>query len=176
MVVHLLVDRKASDALWRDPVTKRLPFPVLSNGKLGVIYGTRGEGDASAETEVFGLLVYGANAEELHMLSTQKVQERMVAELEKLRPGFGQTVRGAYVYSYHPSGVTVWPPGRSPIDERSKLMFQPEHGLYLAGDFLINAHSDGAVHSARCIAERVQNDLAGKPFSTGLCWYNPGAP
>ena len=171
VVVHLLVDRKQGDALWRDPKTKRTPFPVLSNGKLGVIYGVRGEGDPNADTDVFGLLVYGEYANALHMQPVERVREIMVEELERVWPGFGKIVKAAYVYSYHPAGVPVWPPGRSPIDDGSKVMWKPEHGLYLAGDFLLNAHSDGAARSSICQTERLLFDLDGKPTPSGLCYY-----
>lgn len=108
------------------------------------------------------------------MMATAEVESLVLGELERLWPGFGKAEHGAYVYSYHPMGVTVWPPGRSPIDDKSKVMFQPEHGLYLAGDYLINAHSDGAVRSAICVSDRIAKDLKGQPFSTGFCYYAPG--
>lgn len=171
VVVHLLVDKNEGAKLWRDKTTGRAPFPVLSNGQLGVIYGARGEGDPAVTTDVFGLLVYGKWARKLHMMSTAEVQTTVVGELERVWPGFGGVVKGIYVYSYHPAGVPVWGPGRSPIDEKSRFMFQPEHGLYLAGDFLINAHSEGAVRSALCAADRVGKDLAGQPIPNGLCFY-----
>ncbi len=172
-VVHLLVDRKQGDALWRNKTTKKTPFPVLSNGKLGVIYGVRGEGDPTSDTDVFSLLVYGEFARALHMEPVERVEDMTVTELERIWPGFKRIVKGSYVYSYHPAGVPVWPPGRSPIDDASKGMWKPEHGLYLAGDYLLNAHSDGAARSAICQADRIALDLAGKPAPTGLCYYIP---
>lgn len=171
VVVHLLVDRKEGDKLWRDPKTGRRPFPVLSNGKLGVIYGVRGEGDPNAETDVFGLLVYGEYANALHMQPVATVEKMVVEELGRVWPGFDKIVRGSYVYSYHPAGVPVWPPGRSPIDDASKAMWKPEHGLYLAGDYLLNAHSDGAARSAICQSERLILDLEKKAAPSGLCHY-----
>jgi monoamine oxidase len=174
VVVHLLVDRKRGDDLWRDKKTKQTPFPILSNGKLGVIYGVRGEGDPKADTEVFSLLVYGEHANNLHMQPVHRIESMAVEELERIWPGFGKVVKGSYVYSYHPAATPVWPPGRSPIDDASKALWKPEHGLYLAGDYLINAHSDGASRSAICQSERLLLDLAGKPAPTGLCYYIPG--
>jgi monoamine oxidase len=175
VVVHILIDRKRGEELWRDKKTNRTPFPILSNGKLGVIYGVRGEGDPSSDTEVFSLLVYGEYANNLHMQPVHRVEAMAVEELERLWPGFGKIVKGFYVYSYHPAAVPVWPPGRSPIDDASKTLWKPEHGLYLAGDYLVNAHSDGAARSAICQSDRLLLDLAGKPAPTGLCYYVPNA-
>ena len=174
VVVHFLVDRKAGDELWRDKKTNRTPFPILSNGKLGVIYGVKGEGDPKADTDVFSLLVYGEYANNLHMQPVHRIESMAVEELSRLWPGFGKIVKASYVYSYHPGAVPVWPPGRSPIDDASKSLWKPEHGLYLAGDYLVNAHSDGAGRSAICQSDRLLLDLAGKPAPTGLCHYIPG--
>lgn len=175
VVIHLLVDRKKGEELWRDRKTNRTPFPILSNGKLGVIYGARGEGDPNAATEVFALLVYGEYANALHMQPVHRVESMVVEELERLWPGFGKIVQSTYVYSYHPAAVPVWPPGRSPIDDASKSLWKPERGLYLAGDYLVNSHSDGAARSAVCQSDRLILDLAGKPAPTGLCHYIPGS-
>lgn len=175
VVVHLLVDKKRGDELWRDKTTRQTPFPILSNGKLGVIYGVRGEGDPKSDTEVFALLVYGEYANNLHMQPVHRVESMVVEELERLWPGFGKVVKGSYVYSYHPGAVPVWPPGRSPIDDASKTLWKPEHGLYLAGDYLVNSHSDGAARSAVCQSDRLLLDLAGKPAPAGLCHYVPAA-
>ncbi|MFO0590876.1 MAG: FAD-dependent oxidoreductase [Polyangiaceae bacterium] len=174
VVVHFLVDRKAGDELWRDKKTNRTPFPILSNGKLGVIYGVKNEGDPKADTDVFSLLVYGEYANNLHMQPVHRVETMAVEELSRLWPGFGKIVKASYVYSYHPGAVPVWPPGRSPIDDASKSLWKPEHGLYLAGDYLVNAHSDGAGRSAICQSDRLLLDLAGKPAKAGLCHYIPG--
>lgn len=174
VVVHFIVDKKEGDKLWRD-AAGRSPFPVLSTGPLGVIYGVRGEGDPGGTTDVFGLLVYGKPARRLHMKTTREVEQMAVPELERIWPGFGKVLRATYVYSYHPGAIPVWPVGRSPIDDHAKALFQPEHGLFLAGDYLISAHSDGAVRSGLCVSERVAKDLGGEPFSTGLCHYAPPA-
>ena len=170
VVVHMLVGKAEGERLWRDSAG-RAPFPVLSSGPLGVIYGARGESAPDAKTDVFGLLVYGGPARRLHMKSTSEVQDLAVFELERVWPGFGKLVQATYVYSYHPAAVPVWPVGRSPIDDSAKALFQPEHGLYLAGDYLIGAHSDGAVRSALCAADRLTKDLRGQPFAAGLCHY-----
>ncbi|MEZ4299526.1 MAG: NAD(P)/FAD-dependent oxidoreductase [Polyangiaceae bacterium] len=175
VVVHYLVDKVGGDKLWRDR-SGRTPFPVLSNGQLGVIYGVRGEGSDSAPTDVFGLLIYGKWARKLHMKSVQEVEQLTIPELDHLWPGFAGLVKATYVYSYHPAAVPVWPVGRSPIDEKSQSLFAPEHGLYLTGDYLISAHSVGAVKSATCQSSRIVKDLKGEKPPTGLCTYIPGSP
>ena len=44
--------------------------------------------------------------------------------------------------------------------QRAKARFEPEDGLYCgAGDWLVSAHSDGAVVSGRRAAERIAQDL-----------------
>jgi monoamine oxidase len=156
VVAHLIVDR-AAEALWR--INGETPLPVLTDGTLGVIYGTQSEGDPDAKTDVFSLLVHGPAARRLHMKPHDEAIAEMTAELSKLWPGFGAHVREGYLYSHHPAAVAVWPPGRSPLDARAKALFEPEEGLYFAGDWLVSAHSDGAVVSGRRAAERIAQDL-----------------
>lgn len=167
VVVHLVVDRAAGERLWSD-AGGRSPFPLLGEGSLGVIYGVR-EGSGDGEEAVFGLLVHGPAARRLHMRGTPAIEAEVVAGLERLWPGFRGIVRRAYVQRYHPAAVPVWPPGRSPLDAASGALFEPEHGLYLAGDYLVNAHSDGAVRSALCAAARIAADLRGEPAGLGRC-------
>ena len=157
VVAHLIVDRAAED-LWR--IKAETPLPVLSDGALGVIYGTQGEGDPEAKTDVFSLLVHGPAARRLHMKPHDEAIAEMTAALSKLWPGFAAQVRGGYLYSYHPAAVAVWPPGRSPLDAKAQALFEPEDGLYFAGDWLVGAHSDGAVVSGRRAAERIAQDLS----------------
>lgn len=171
-VVHFIVDKKEGDKLWRDNKGKT-PFPVLSNGPLGVIYGVRGEGSEAAPTDVFGLLVYGKSSYRLHYKTNEEVEAMLAPELDRIWPGFQKLVQATYVYGYHPGAIPYWPVGRSPIDDKSVELFRPEHGLYLAGDYLMSAHSVGAVKSAKCAADRIAADLAGKPAETGLCMYRP---
>ena len=157
VVAHLIVDRTAEN-LWR--VNGETPLPVLSDGTLGVIYGTQGEGESNAKTDVFSLLIHGPAARRLHMKPHDEAVAEMTAALSKLWPGFKSHVRETYLYSHHPAAVAVWPPGRSPLDAKAQALFEPEDGLYFAGDWLVSAHSDGAVVSGRRAAERIVKDLA----------------
>ena len=157
VVVHMIVDRSA-EKLWL--VGGESPFPVLSDGPLGVIYGAEPSEDPKANAVIFGLLVYGPAARKLHMKPHDVAARDLVAELEKLWPGIGHHVRETYLYSHHPAAVPLWPKGRSPIDEQAARLFEPETGVYLAGDYLVNAHSDGAVRSGQRVADRIARDLA----------------
>ncbi|MGH8542448.1 MAG: FAD-dependent oxidoreductase [Gammaproteobacteria bacterium] len=107
VAAHLIVDRAAED-LWR--IKGETPLPVLSDGALGVIYGTQGEGNPDARTDVFSLLVHGPAARRLHMKPHDEAVAEMTAALSKLWPGFKSHVRETYFYSHHPAAVAVWPP------------------------------------------------------------------
>ena len=155
-VVHFLMD-KAARKLWMvDDVT---PFAMLSDGPLGVIYGVQEDTPESQPLEVFSLLVYGQQANTFHMVPRETKVKQLLGELDELWPGFSGHVVSTEVYTYHPGSVAVWPPGRSPLDERSQLIREPENGLYLVGDWTWNAHSDGAARSALAAAERIAKDL-----------------
>jgi monoamine oxidase len=156
VVAHLIVDR-AAEKLWS--IEGETPLPVLTDGRLGVVYGMQGEGDPKAKTDVFALLIHGPAARRLHMKPHDEAVAEMVAELSRLWPGFDKYVRASYLYSHHPAAVAVWPPGRSPLDAQAQSLFEPEEGLYLAGDWLVSAHSDGAVISGQRAAERIAKDL-----------------
>jgi monoamine oxidase len=156
VVVHIIVDRNV-EKLWQ--IADRSPLPILTSGALGVIYGTREEGNATTDEDVFTLLIHGTAARKLHMRSHDEIVEELVVELSKLWPGFERYRHESYVYSHHPAAVAVWPPGRSPIDAQARSLFEPELGLYFAGDWLIGAHSDGAVISAQQAARRIAADL-----------------
>ena len=86
--------------------------------------------------------------------------KEIYAHLDALWPGLSGYVRTSYVYTYHPGALPVWPPGRSPLDELAQNLREPELGLYLAGDYLYNAHSDGAARSGMHAAERIARELA----------------
>jgi monoamine oxidase len=158
-VVHMLVDREARK-LWEvDGVS---PFPILSDGPLGVIYGVMQESPPAAPYEVFILLVYGLPAHAFHMIPRDTKLAEIKKELDKLWPGLSSHFHGEYVYGYHPASIAVWPPGRSPIDERSQKMREPELGLYLAGDWTVSGHSTGAVESGIGVAQKLAKELGGK--------------
>jgi monoamine oxidase len=153
-VVHMLMSPpKEIRQLWL--VDGKNPFSVLSDGTLGVIYGMASAQPKSAESEAFSLLIHGQYAAAFHMVPRELRLHDIYGELEKLWPGFTQFVKESYVYTYHPGAIPVWPPGRSPLDELSQKLRQPELGLYLAGDYLYNAHSDGAARSGIAAAERI---------------------
>jgi monoamine oxidase len=157
-VVHFLM-RKTARALWMvDDVS---PFAMLSDGPLGVIYGVQEDTPESQPLEIFSLLVYGQPANTFHMVPRERKVKELLGELDKLWPGFSGHVVSSEVYTYHPGSVAVWPPGRSPLDERSQLIREPEGGLYLVGDWTWNAHSDGAARSAIAAADRIAKELLG---------------
>jgi monoamine oxidase len=154
--VHFHVDKQAA-SLWE--IEGVSPFPVLSRGPLGVIYGVNEESAASQRYEVFSLLVYGAEANAFHMVPRERKVKELLAELDALWPGLSSHVRDSHVWSYHPAAVPVWPPGRAPIDELGVAALAPEDGLYLTGDWTWSAHSEGAVRSAQTQARKLIQDL-----------------
>lgn len=147
-VVHLLMDDTVRD-VWSQP----LPFPILSDGKLGVIYGL------SEASKVFSLLVYGSAAAAFHMVPQEQKLAEIRHELEALWPGIGAHIRGAEVFSYHPGAVAVWPPGRSPLDQGSRILREPFQSTSFVGDWLWNSHSDGAARSAQDAAKQIERLL-----------------
>lgn len=155
-VVHLLMSKEA-DALWQ--VKGQSPLPVLSEGPLGVIYGVQRQTPASQPLEVFSLLIYGMRARMFHMVPRETKIHEIEEELDRLWPGVSKQVRAAHVYSYHPTALPVWPPGRSPIDEGAELLRQPELGTYLAGDYTLGSHSDAAARSGIDAAMKIAAEL-----------------
>jgi hypothetical protein len=94
------------------------------------------------------------------MVPREKKLEEIKAELERRWPGFARQVRKSFVYTYHPSALPVWPPGRSPLDDKAGLLQKPERGLYLAGDYAGGgAHSSAAVESGIRVAEQIAAEL-----------------
>ena len=156
-VVHLLVDKGAREK-WT--VQGRSPFPVLTDGPLGVVYGVMHESPASQPLEVFSLLVHGAAAEAFHMVRRETKLREVLAALDELWPGLSAHVRSSQVFSYHPAAIPVWPPGRSPLDARGRSLREPELGLTLAGDYTVSAHSSGAAQSGQAAAARIIQELA----------------
>lgn len=152
-VVHFVVDA-AIASLWES--SEGSPFPVLTRGPLGVIYGPAGSGGGKL---VFSLLVHGEHARRFHMVPVGQKRAELLAELDRLWPGFSQHVDSTAVYPYHPAAIPFWMPTRSPYDDLAQALFEPKEGLYLAGDYLVSSHSEGAVVSAirqaRAIAEHL---------------------
>ncbi len=155
-VVHLIID-KAAHGLWGGVAAR--PFPVLTDGLLGAVYGVRTPSPASQKNEVFSLLIHGASARAFHLVPHERKREELVAGLEQLWPGFSKFVRGSAVYTYHPAAIPFWPAGRAPFDSQGLGLFASFDGLFLAGDFLVSAHSEGAVVAAQRQAEAIAREL-----------------
>jgi hypothetical protein len=135
------------------------PFPVLTQGPLGVIYGVAEPSPPEQPLEVFSLLVHGQAAREFHLAPQEAKRAEVIQGLERLWPGFSQYVRDANIYPYHPAAIPFWPPGRSPFDERAQGLFRSFDGLRLAGDYLISSHSEGAVVAAQKQAAAIAAEL-----------------
>ena len=159
-VVHLLVDQGARP-LWM--VGAESPFPYLTDGPLGVVYGVAHPGPPGASLEVFSLLVHGDAAAAFHMVPREVKVRQILAELDKLWPGLSRHVHSSEVFSYHPAAIPVWPPGRSPLDPLGRSLRAPEQRLYLASDYTLSAHANGAAESAEAVAARITQELTA-PF------------
>ena len=68
-------------------------------------------------------------------------------------------MRGSAVYTYHPAAIPFWPAGQAPFDSQGLGLFASFDGLFLAGDFLVSAHSEGAVVAAQRQAEAIAREL-----------------
>ncbi len=159
-VVHMLMSKDA-EQIWR--IKGETPFPVLTDGPLGVIYGVQHDSPQSQPLEVFAFLVYGLHARLFHMVPRDMKIKAMLDELDKLWPGFSKHVKATHVYTYHPTSLAVWPPGRSPLDEQSELIRTPELGTYMVGDWTVSSHSDGAAKSGMNAAKQIAQELSAKP-------------
>ena len=153
-VTHLLLDKKV-ESLW----SANDPFPILTDGPLGVIYGAQEASPSSQPLEVFSLLTYGTPAQAFHLVPREIKVREILQRLDAIWPHFSEYVRGSYVYPYHPTALPAWPPGRSPLDEQAGLLREPELGLYLAGDYTRGAHSGAAVESGIRVADRIASEL-----------------
>jgi monoamine oxidase len=158
-VVHMVVNKAHRQITY---VNGENPFPVLSDGVTGVIYGAQSEAPADSPNEVFAFLVHGGAAYGFHMLPREAKIKEMLDGMDKLWPGFSKHVVTTYVYTYHPGAITVWPAGRSPIDDESDALRAPDGNLYLVGDWLYSGHSDGAARSAMTAAETIAKASAKK--------------
>jgi monoamine oxidase len=158
-VVHMIVNKEHRKITY---VNGENPFPVLSDGVTGVIYGAQSEAPADSPNEVFAFLVHGGAAYGFHMLPREAKIKEMLDGMDKLWPGFSKHVVSSYVYTYHPGAITVWPSGRSPIDDESEALRTPEGNLYLVGDWLWSGHSDGAARSGMAAAEAIATSTGAK--------------
>ncbi|HXE72096.1 MAG TPA: FAD-dependent oxidoreductase [Candidatus Nitrosotenuis sp.] len=150
-VVHMVLDTRANRLF---EVQGRLPFPVMTCGPLGVIYGVVDPPAPGQEEEIFALLVYG-DYTRYYLEPLDQVRARLLGELEKLWPGFSAYVRGVYFYSYHPAATPSWPVGRSNLDALAAALREENLGLFLAGDYLYSSHSEGAVRSGQEAARKI---------------------
>ena len=155
-VVHFLLDVAANEKLL---VGGKIPFPVLTRGPLGVVYGFLEKPAPGRKEEVFTLLVHG-DYSRYYLEPRDAVRGRLLAELDKIWPGLPAFVRATYFYGYHPAAIPGWPVGRSPLDGLHASLRAENVGLYLAGDYLYSSHSDGAVRSGRDAADKVAASLA----------------
>jgi monoamine oxidase len=154
--VHFVVDKKVH-SLWGG--VDNMPFPVLTSGPLGVVYGIH-PSPPTQPLEVFSLLVHGDAASAYHLMPREVKRQELLRELDAVWPGFSSFVRSTNIYTYHPGAVPLWPPGRSPYDAQGQLLFQAFDGLYLAGDYLVSSHSEGAVIAGRRQAAAIARELA----------------
>ncbi|MBI4061349.1 MAG: FAD-dependent oxidoreductase [Elusimicrobia bacterium] len=158
-VVHFILDVAANKKLLVDG---KIPFPVLTRGPLGVIYGFLEKPEPGQTEEAFTLLVHGDYSRS-YLEPRDKIRGRLLAELDKIWPGFSSFARETHFYGHHPAATPGWPVGRSPLDELHASLRAENVGLYLAGDYLYSSHSDGAVRSGREAAVKVAAVLAKAP-------------
>jgi monoamine oxidase len=156
-VVHLLMDKGARNK-WL--VQGHSPFPVLTDGPLGVVYGVGNESPASQPLEVFSLLIHGAAAGAFHMIPREVKLREVLTALDGLWPGLSAHVRSSEVFTYHPAAIPVWPPGRWQLDVGGRGLREPEMGLTLAGDYTLGAHSNGAAESGLDAAAGIIQELS----------------
>lgn len=148
---HVFVPPSAEKYWQRNGVSM---LPILSDSELGVIYD--GNPDQKDGTRVISLLVNGDAAERFNFMPLDAVRSEVLQTFEKLLPGLAAEVIDFEVYRYHPRAVASWPVGRSRFDALSQQLRQPEHGVYLAGDFTEGTHSDGAFSSAFRVSEQIK--------------------
>lgn len=154
-VVHFILDTEVNKLLLVDGQN---PFPVLTRGPLGVIYGFSELPAAGQKEQNFGLLIHG-DYTRTYLEPQDKVRARLLGEMDKIWPGFSKYVHATYFYGYHPAAVPGWAPGRSPLDALSASLTQESDGLLLAGDYVYTSHSEGAVISARNTAKKAADGL-----------------
>ncbi|MBI5881765.1 MAG: FAD-dependent oxidoreductase [Elusimicrobia bacterium] len=158
-VVHFIIDAKAAEKLLVDG---NIPFPVLTRGPLGVVYGFLEKPAASQTEMVFTLLVHGDYTRS-YLESRDKTRQRLLAELDKIWLGFSGFVKETHFYGYHPAATPGWGPGRSPLDSLHASLRTENVGLYLAGDYIYSSHADGTVKSGQDVAGKIAKQLKSKP-------------
>jgi len=159
-VVHFILDTRANDILLVDG---KNPFPVLTHGPLGVVYGFSELPAAGQKEEVFSLLVHG-DYSRTYLEPQDRIRTRLLEEMDKIWPRFSTFVRETHFYNHHPAATPSWPVGRSPLDAVHQSLRQESVGLYLAGDYVYSSHADGAVRSGQAAARDILRDL-GRPVT-----------
>jgi protoporphyrinogen oxidase len=157
-VVHFIIDTEANKMLL---INGKNPFPILTRGPLGVIYGFLETPPPSKKEEIFSLLIFGDTTRS-YLEPQDKLRTRYLAELDKIWPGVSKYVRAAYFYGYHPVATPCFPPGRSPLDALSISLRKENVGMYLAGDYIYSSHAEGTVLSGREAAKKIARDLKKK--------------
>ena len=165
-VVHLIMSTDANKFLLADadhhPFAEgRIPFPIISRGPLGVVYGFLEKPPAAQKEEIFSVLIHG-DYTRTYLQPYDKVREKILGELNKIWPDFSKYVHAAYFYGYHPVATPAWPVGRSPLDDLHASLRQENAGLYLVGDYIFSSHAEGAVRSGREVAKKIAAALVKK--------------
>jgi monoamine oxidase len=152
---HCLLDKEAAKFWTVDGINV---LPVLSGGKLGVLY----PGHAPEEgTVMINLLITGAPAEAFNsrMLSFDDVQKILERTMDETFPGSKDMIRRWTFYRYHPRAIASWPVKRSRFDELSEGLRKAHGRIYFAGDFTEGTHSDGAMKSAFRVSGQIKAAL-----------------
>jgi monoamine oxidase len=154
--VHLFLNKNAQ-RFWTKEKSSALP--ILSDSDLGVIYD--GNPAGLGDVTILSLLTYGDAAEKFNLMPLDKVRAQILAEFEKMWPGFSKEVRDVEFYRYHPRAIAAWPVGRSRFDEISNEIRKSENHVHLAGDFTESSHSDGAFISAERAVRQILEEHRG---------------
>ena len=153
---HCLLDKEAEKFWTVDGVSV---LPILSGGRLGVIYP--GHDGGPKDEVMINLLVTGNPAEmyNARTMSLDDVQKSLEDGMEKTFPGSKKMIKSWTFYRYHPRAIASWPVGRSRFDELSNGLRKPHGHLYFAGDFTESSHSDGAMKSALRVSGQIQTTM-----------------
>jgi monoamine oxidase len=157
-VVHFTIDTAANKFLLVDG---KNPFPVLSRGPLGVIYGFSAVPAPDQKEEIFSLLIHG-DYTRTYLEPQDKIRVRLLAEMDKIWPEFSRHVRATHFFGYHPAATPGWPAGHSPFDALHASLRKENVGLYLAGDYIYSSHAEGAVLSGQKVAKEIAAALKGR--------------
>lgn len=154
---HCLLDQEAQKYWTVDGLSV---LPILSGGRLGVIYPGL---ESPPGTVMINLLVTGEHAEifNARTMSFDDVQKSLEWAMDQTFPGVKPMIRQWTFYRYHPRAIASWPVGRSRFDELSEGLRRPHGRLYFAGDFTEGTHSDGAMKSAYRVSDQLRQVVGG---------------